>query len=214
MTKISLYRAHKIAPTHRTLPINARSQRCGSAGDGFPIATMKNSLTKRAIKVHGTSVCLESFQQLFNIHWRGSAVRIGCWRRGELFLSDLVIGENVCSRSLRKHSYSLCCDYLSWKTFSHSPTEIVLASLVFQRLSSVFMPVCCSLSASFTAICIGGSFAMMETVLLVATILQKFRLSLVPGFSVIPWPSLTLRPKSGIRMVVAKRWNFRVYPFR
>lgn len=54
-------------------------------------------------------------------------------------------------------------------------------------------------------ICIGSSFAMMETVLLVATILQKFRLSLAPGFSVIPWPSLTLRPKSGIRMVVAKR---------
>ena len=53
--------------------------------------------------------------------------------------------------------------------------------------------------------CIGNSFAMMETVLVVATIAQKFRLRLAPGFSVIPWPSMTLRPKNGIKMVPTAR---------
>ncbi len=53
--------------------------------------------------------------------------------------------------------------------------------------------------------CIGNTFAMMETVLIVATIVQKFRLTLTPDFPVIPWPSLTLRPKDGIKMIVARR---------
>ncbi len=53
--------------------------------------------------------------------------------------------------------------------------------------------------------CIGNTFAMMETALIVATIVQRFRLTLVPGFSVIPWPSLTLRPKNGIKMVPTGR---------
>ena len=54
-------------------------------------------------------------------------------------------------------------------------------------------------------ICIGNTLAMMETVLILATIVQKFRLTLVPGFSVIPWTSLTLRPKGGIKMVPTRR---------
>jgi cytochrome P450 len=53
--------------------------------------------------------------------------------------------------------------------------------------------------------CIGNSYAMMETPLIVSTILKRFRLALVPGFPVIPWPSLTLRPKNGIKMVPARR---------
>ncbi len=54
-------------------------------------------------------------------------------------------------------------------------------------------------------ICIGNTLAMMETVLILATIVQKFRLTLVPGFSVIPWTSVTLRPKGGIKMVPTRR---------
>ncbi len=51
-------------------------------------------------------------------------------------------------------------------------------------------------------VCIGKSFAQMEAVLLLATIAQKFRLTLVPGQDVTPWPAFTLRPKQGIKMVL------------
>lgn len=54
-------------------------------------------------------------------------------------------------------------------------------------------------------LCIGASFAVMEATLLLATILQKFRLSLVPNYPVIPTPSITLRPKKGIRMMIQAR---------
>lgn len=54
-------------------------------------------------------------------------------------------------------------------------------------------------------ICLGKSFAMMEAVLLLATIAQKFHLTLVPNQQVIPWPAFTLRPKYGVKMVVANR---------
>lgn len=54
-------------------------------------------------------------------------------------------------------------------------------------------------------ICIGNSFAMMEAKLILATIIQQHRLSLVPNHPVVPEPLITLRPKYGMKMVVQKR---------
>ncbi|WP_017655513.1 cytochrome P450 [Fortiea contorta] len=51
-------------------------------------------------------------------------------------------------------------------------------------------------------ICIGKSFANMEAVLLLATIAQQFRLTLIPDQQIVPWPAFTLRPKYGIKMMV------------
>ncbi len=53
--------------------------------------------------------------------------------------------------------------------------------------------------------CIGNGFAMMEAVLLLAAIAQRFRLTLVPGQRVTPTPYVTLRPEPGIRMLLARR---------
>lgn len=47
-------------------------------------------------------------------------------------------------------------------------------------------------------LCIGQGFAMIEAVLLLATLAQRFRLDLVPGHRVVPQPSITLRPRDGI----------------
>lgn len=54
-------------------------------------------------------------------------------------------------------------------------------------------------------ICIGKGFALMEAVLLLATIAQKFQLTLVPDHPIVPLPSITLRPQYGIKMMLAKR---------
>jgi cytochrome P450 len=53
--------------------------------------------------------------------------------------------------------------------------------------------------------CIGESFAWMEGVLLLATLGQKWRLTLLPGHPVEPEPLITLRPKYGMRMLVESR---------
>jgi cytochrome P450 len=53
--------------------------------------------------------------------------------------------------------------------------------------------------------CIGASFAMMEMVLVLATIGQKFRLELVPDHPVETYPAMSLRPKDGVRVIVRKR---------
>jgi cytochrome P450 len=53
--------------------------------------------------------------------------------------------------------------------------------------------------------CIGNTFAMMEAVLVLATIAQKFRVRLVPGHAVTLWPTITLRPRNGIKVVLVKR---------
>jgi cytochrome P450 len=53
--------------------------------------------------------------------------------------------------------------------------------------------------------CIGNQFAMMEAHLIVATLAQRYRLHLVPGHQVEPWPLITLRPRHGMRMRVERR---------
>ncbi len=53
--------------------------------------------------------------------------------------------------------------------------------------------------------CIGEHFAMSEAVIVLATLLGRFRLDLVPGHKVEPDPSITLRPKNGIMVKVLER---------
>ncbi len=55
--------------------------------------------------------------------------------------------------------------------------------------------------------CIGASFAMMEAVLLLATIAQRFQLCPVRAHAVEPLPSITLRPKRGVWVQLRKRRN-------
>jgi cytochrome P450 len=45
-------------------------------------------------------------------------------------------------------------------------------------------------------LCIGSSFAMMESILVLATIAQRFRVEFPAGHIVRPFPSFTLRPKT------------------
>jgi cytochrome P450 len=54
-------------------------------------------------------------------------------------------------------------------------------------------------------VCIGAAFAAMETSLLLATIAQRFRLTLHPTHRVVPLTSITLRPKYGILMELHSR---------
>jgi cytochrome P450 len=53
--------------------------------------------------------------------------------------------------------------------------------------------------------CIGNSFALMEAALVLATLAQHFRFTLVPGHEVTPLASLTLRPRHGLHVEVHSR---------
>jgi cytochrome P450 len=54
-------------------------------------------------------------------------------------------------------------------------------------------------------VCVGASFAMMEMILVLATIGQKYRLSLVPDHPVEIYPAMSLRPKEGVKVTVEIR---------
>jgi cytochrome P450 len=53
--------------------------------------------------------------------------------------------------------------------------------------------------------CVGASFATMELVLLLAMIVQRFRLSLPAQSDVRLWPSLTLQPRDGLWLHITPR---------
>jgi cytochrome P450 len=54
-------------------------------------------------------------------------------------------------------------------------------------------------------VCIGAGFAMMEATLLLATIAQRYRFTLLPDPPVVPFFSVTLRPKHGLPVRIEAR---------
>jgi cytochrome P450 len=54
-------------------------------------------------------------------------------------------------------------------------------------------------------LCVGSRFAMMEAVLLLAAVARRFRVRLDPDRMPTPFPSVTLRPGSGVRARVEPR---------
>jgi cytochrome P450 len=54
-------------------------------------------------------------------------------------------------------------------------------------------------------ICIGNNFAMMEATLILATIAQRYQLTLAPDAVIKLLPSMTLRPAHGIKVVLTDR---------
>ena len=54
--------------------------------------------------------------------------------------------------------------------------------------------------------CIGNYFAMMEVVMLLATIGQRLRFSLLPDHLVSLMPAMSLRPANGIQIAVESRY--------
>ena len=58
-------------------------------------------------------------------------------------------------------------------------------------------------------ICIGAAFAMAEAMLILATIAQRYRLRLKPGFVVEPQGLITLRPRYGLKMLLEQRQDLK-----
>jgi len=54
-------------------------------------------------------------------------------------------------------------------------------------------------------VCIGNLFALTEGVLVVATIIQRFRVELLPNQAIVPDPTFTLRPKFGVKVALWPR---------
>jgi len=54
-------------------------------------------------------------------------------------------------------------------------------------------------------VCIGNYFAMMEMILLMATIGRRYKFDLAPDAKVELYPAMSLRPKTGVRVVVSDR---------
>lgn len=54
-------------------------------------------------------------------------------------------------------------------------------------------------------LCIGNGFAMLEGQLILATVAQRYRFTLVPGHAVTPEPALTLRTRDGVLVTMRRR---------
>ena len=75
-----------------------------------------------------------------------------------------------------------------------------LPEQVAQRPKSAYMP-----WGGGPHICIGKNFAVMESIMILSAIAQRFQVELVPDQSVEIDPRFTLRPKYGIQVRLSKR---------
>jgi cytochrome P450 len=82
-----------------------------------------------------------------------------------------------------------------WEKPEEFYPEHFLPEQVAQRPRNAYVPF-----SNGPRICIGQSFAMTEMMLILATIIQKYRLELVPEHVVTLEPLLTLRPAKGLLM--------------
>lgn len=53
--------------------------------------------------------------------------------------------------------------------------------------------------------CIGSGFAMLEGLVVLAMLLRRYRVDVLPGHRVVPEPLVTLRPAHGIRALIHRR---------
>jgi cytochrome P450 len=51
--------------------------------------------------------------------------------------------------------------------------------------------------------CIGNEFALLEMCLIVAMVLQRFDVELLPGLVILPKAALTLRPSASVQVVLS-----------
>jgi cytochrome P450 len=54
-------------------------------------------------------------------------------------------------------------------------------------------------------VCLGNRFAMMEAKIMMAMVIQRYRLSVLPGQEIVAEPMITLRPRDGIQMGLERR---------
>jgi cytochrome P450 len=83
-------------------------------------------------------------------------------------------------------------------------TPLIMSQWVTHRDPRYFPPYAYFPFGGGPRLCIGRSFARTEAMLLLTTIDRKFRLRLGQDRPVEPQPSLTLRPKTGMRVVLAR----------
>jgi len=113
--------------------------------------------------------------------------RIGCY---EVAASSDIL---LCVYSLHRHA-----DF--WPDPERFDPERFSAERTAARPSYSYLPF-----GAGPRSCLGGRFGMMEAVLVLAMIAQKYRLSLAPGQSVRPEASLSLRPHGGLPMRIHAR---------
>ncbi len=94
----------------------------------------------------------------------------------------------ICAYALHRHPRY-------WRNPEGFDPDRFLPDRVAQRPADVYLPF-----GMGPRRCIGSHFAMMESVIMLAMIVRRYRLSLVPGHPVVPEAAITLRPRHGLLM--------------
>ncbi len=118
-------------------------------------------------------------------------------------MRDAAADDEIGGFPIPAKSYIVLCQFIThrhpafWENPEGFDPERFTPERVAQRPRYAYFPF-----AGGPHQCIGNDFALLEAVLVVAMVSQRFCLDLVPGHPVELEPTLTLRPRQGIWMTV------------
>ncbi|MFC3882263.1 cytochrome P450 [Bacillus songklensis] len=137
-----------------------------------------------------------------SVVWESLRLYPPAWAFGREVIRDVSIGEYEFS----KGDTLIMSPYIIQRSSKYFPNPTVFEPERFEDGSIkpasdfIYFPF-----GGGPRVCIGNHFAMLEAVLVMGTILQRYRLELCEDCpEVAPDPLITLRPKNGIRMVVSE----------
>jgi cytochrome P450 len=114
---------------------------------------------------------------------------------------DTIAGEKIHPGTIvMMVPYTLHRDPSYWPNPEGFDPERFLADRDKQRPRFAYIPF-----GGGPRVCIGNAFAMMEAKIILAMIVARHRLELIPGHRVEPEPSITLRPRYGVQVSLHSR---------
>lgn len=123
------------------------------------------------------------------------------WSIGRSVTAD----DEVCGYAIPKGSIVLVCPYVThrlarvWPNPEGFDPERFLPEVEASRPKFAYFPF-----GGGPRICIGNNFAIMESQIVLATLLKRFRLDLLPGQTLAADAAITLRPRDGVKVVLSK----------
>ncbi len=113
-------------------------------------------------------------------------------------IRQAIAEDEIGGQRIRARSTVVLCTYMIHRhpEFWDDP-ETFLPEAIAARPRHAFLPF-----GAGPRVCIGLEMAMLQAVLTVAMVCQRYRFRPVPGRPVEPWVQTLLRPRSGVRMTL------------
>ena len=122
-------------------------------------------------------------------------------------MREAIADDEINGFRIKKRSLVVACQYLIHRhpDFWDEPQRFNPERFISPDAIAKRPKLACFPFGAGPRVCVGQTFAMIEGPLILATIAQRFQMKLVPGQTILPDTTFTLRPKPGVNVFLQPR---------